>query len=234
MLALATSVLALSTWSPVRVGVASAGRAEPRWRRAPHDVVAVAAAPSTVVEWKEAAPSLLAALEAGDAGALGEALGTTNGRRGLLEGYLAGPAADEPPAGLLAALSGAPQPGPTASACLMTMAMSVAASVAQPDEASQLTASRARALVRALIPRMPAAVDAAGELIAALSAARGAYVGGEEYNDDFINSWSSLLQMFSWDKAQLDAIAEAVEADAGGAAGAARGDAEADMSLYDP
>ena len=86
-----------------------------------------------------------------------------------------------------------------------------AAAVVQRDEdasaaaASQLRAQRAAALVEALAPHVPQYAMASDELGGAIEAARGMYRGGEAFSDDYINSWSSILQMYAYSAEQLSA-----------------------------
>ena len=112
--------------------------------------------------------------------------------------------------------------GPTANIMLMNIAMPVACGIAHQRnddlaaaELSAMTARRACVLVNALLPRVHAIATGADELVAALGAARGAHAGGVEFSDDYINSWSSILQNFGYDDEQLAAIETALAGLAG-------------------
>ena len=105
---------------------------------------------------------------------------------------------------------------------LMNIAMPVACGIAHQRnddlaaaELSAMTARRACVLVNALLPRVRAIATGADELVAALGAARGAHAGGVEFSDDYINSWSSILQNFGYDDEQLAAIETALAGLAG-------------------
>ena len=111
----------------------------------------------------------------------------------------------------------------------MNVLTATAAAVAQRSQgkdeeaaASELTAGRARTLVRALLPRMSAVALAADALSLALAAARGVYSRDVEDTTDesseAIHSWRSILELYAYSEAQLEAVALALESDVAGAA----------------
>ena len=207
--------------------------------------------PSTFAEWVDAAPALCDALSAGEEGVaerLGSAFATSNGRRGFFATYLSAPDnsvadAAEPPPALLEAIADAPA-GPIASICVMNVAMSAATECghlrngdADAAAGSALTNKRAVSLVRALVqgqesgphvgrPSFGAVEQSLMELKQAVDMR---LKKDDMFSDDYMNSWTSILEMWKYDEEQEQAVAAAIERCRGAeededSAGMARGD----------
>ena len=147
----------------------------------------------------------------------------------------------EPPPALLEAIADAPA-GPIASICVMNVAMSAATECghlrngdADAAAGSALTNKRAVSLVRALVqgqesgphvgrPSFGAVEQSLMELKQAVDMR---LKKDDMFSDDYMNSWTSILEMWKYDEEQEQAVAAAIERCRGAeedSAGMARGD----------